>query len=438
VGEIALITSLIFRVILMRYFNLTVCFLSFWMASASTAVGQNESFPPAGGDFSPYSGPPPAYDNSFPDSGGPPSYGDSLPAQYEIGNAPGDLGPVPPYRPGPRNTSFQSGRPTNYPPQGPYTRPERTASYPPQGQYTRPTQEFGVPDNDRWGPHPDIYSLAPEGTRRPARPPRAEPAPPLDANPANEVGSAVAQEQPQNEFFEPNPADLKDDAIWYQPTTWEDFGWDATVEFGLNGSAGNSRTNALKAGFKAERDSEVYKFLFEIVHNRASAEDISTQDNVISKLRGDRKLGKSRWSLFAQGYGEYDEFKDFDLRLAGTMGITYQFIKTDTTTLSSDFGSGVSHEIGGPDDSYTPEAMLGLNFKHKLSKRQQLYIKSEYFPDYGNFHSYRVVSDAGWELLLDEEWGLNLKIGVIDRYDSTPDSRRPNDFNYSMLLLWKL
>ena len=39
--------------------------------------------------------------------------------------------------------------------------------------------------------------------------------------------------------------------------------------------------------------------------------------------------------------------------------------------------------------------------------------------------------------MLDEDSNLNLKIGVIDRYDSTPNGRKPNDFDYSVLLLWK-
>jgi len=421
----------------MHYLRPIVCSLASFVVFPSILVGQYEPY--GGGDFSPYGNSSPAFDNSSP------AYGNSSPAfdnrvpENELRNAPGGMRwnsdtptAEPWYQPAPPDSAY---------------RPERAASYAPEqaSPYDRPTQDFGGGTLPPWGPPPDVYSIAPEGMRRPAPPParpQAEPAPPLNANPAaspaSEGGSQDVPNEPQNEFFEPDPDDLKEDYLWYQPSTWEDFGWDTTIELGMNGSAGNSRTNSLKAGFKAERETEIYKFLFDVVHNRAATEDVSTQNNVLSKLRLDRKLGESRWSLFAQGYGEYDEFKDFDARLVGNLGATYMFLKTETTKLSGDFGSGVSHEIGGFDDSYTPEAVFGLDFKHQLSKRQKLYAKCDFFPDWGDWSSYRVVTDTGWELLLDEEWGLNLKIGVIDRYDSTPGSRKPNDLDYSMLLLWKL
>ena len=46
--------------------------------------------------------------------------------------------------------------------------------------------------------------------------------------------------------------------------------------------------------------------------------------------------------------------------------------------------------------------------------------------------------DAGWEVLLSQAANLSLKIGVVDRYDSTPNGRERNDLNYTALLLWKL
>ena len=65
-------------------------------------------------------------------------------------------------------------------------------------------------------------------------------------------------------------------------------------------------------------------------------------------------------------------------------------------------------------------------------------LKVDYFPEWGNPDNFRVVSDLGWEVLLDEQHNLNLKLSVNDRYDSTPNGRQPNDVNYALLLLWKL
>ena len=97
-----------------------------------------------------------------------------------------------------------------------------------------------------------------------------------------------------------------------------------------------------------------------------------------------------------------------------------------------------SREIGGPNDGYTPEISSGIEWKHKLSDRQNVFAKVDYFPDVTNFQDFRLNSKAEWEMIVSKTWGLSLKMSVFDRYDSTPEGKRPNDLNYTMLLLWAL
>ena len=85
-----------------------------------------------------------------------------------------------------------------------------------------------------------------------------------------------------------------------------------------------------------------------------------------------------------------------------------------------------------------PEALFGLEYDYRITGSQTIYAKADYFPDWEDFSSYRLVTDVGWELLLDAESNLNLKISIIDRYDSTPNGADPSLLNYSVLLLWKL
>ena len=51
---------------------------------------------------------------------------------------------------------------------------------------------------------------------------------------------------------------------------------------------------------------------------------------------------------------------------------------------------------------------------------------------------YRVRTDAGWEMLLDERTNMSLKLGVINRYDSRDSGPHPNALDYTLLLLWKM
>jgi hypothetical protein len=133
---------------------------------------------------------------------------------------------------------------------------------------------------------------------------------------------------------------------------------------------------------------------------------------------------------------EYDEFKAFDLRLAPNAGIAYLLAKTDVTMLKGRLGAGVSHEINGPDDRWVPEAVFGGDFAHHFSKRQKFTWTVDYFPEWSDFGNYRFVSDVAWSVALDEASKLNVKLSVNDRYDSTPNGRKPNDVIYALLLLW--
>ncbi len=228
------------------------------------------------------------------------------------------------------------------------------------------------------------------------------------------------------------------EAIWVDPWAWARPAWDGSIELGVNGSAGNAESLSIRAGADLTREIPDHKWSLNVKHARTSNRSVETQNNALGRLSYDRSFGDSRWTLFSVATGEYDEFKAFDFRWATNAGVGYKFVNTDHLKLAGRVGSGVSREVGGPDDRYVPEAVFGLDYEHQWSDRQKFYVKADYFPDWSNFSSFRFVLDSGWEILLDEATNLSLKIGVVDRYDSTPNGLKPNDLDYSLLLLWKL
>ena len=62
----------------------------------------------------------------------------------------------------------------------------------------------------------------------------------------------------------------------------------------------------------------------------------------------------------------------------------------------------------------------------------------EYLPEWADWDDFRFESKFSWSIKLDTEKNLSLKLSVIDRYDSTPEGRLPNDLDYALLLIWKL
>jgi putative salt-induced outer membrane protein YdiY len=214
--------------------------------------------------------------------------------------------------------------------------------------------------------------------------------------------------------------------------------WDSSFELGVDGSEGNATTLTFRSGANLRRKVGWSDLKLAITYVKSTAEEIETKHNAQLEANHDWLLGESPWTLFAKTILVYDEFRPFDLELTLNTGIGYQFVDTDVWTFTGRFGSGATRQWDGPRDNWRPEAMLGADVNCRISDRQKLYAKSEYYPQWGEFEVYRVRTDAGWELLLDEATNMSLKVGVIDRYDSNAGGTKPNALDYSVLLLWKL
>ena len=265
-------------------------------------------------------------------------------------------------------------------------------------------------------------------------------------SPADSIGSGVIAEDSM--FADPGipvesqPAyqsELFPDVGWINPSRWwAGPNWEKGVEIGINGSEGNAQALSLLTSGRLKRITDTSEWGIDVVYAKTEANDVLTQHYAFFNSRYDYKFDESRWSLFNIARLEYDEFKAFDLRFAINGGIGYAFIKNDTRKWIGRFGAGASREFGSADEDWVPEAVFGTDYEHKLSDRQKLSFTSDYYPAWEDFRDYRLVSQASWELLIDEATNLSLKIGLLDRYDSTPMGRKANDVDYYITLLWKL
>lgn len=244
---------------------------------------------------------------------------------------------------------------------------------------------------------------------------------------------------PAGTATEDSSGDVFPETNWMSPTTWfSSPAWEKGIELGINGSEGNGQAFSLLSAGRLRRETDRSIWGIDIVYAKTEAQEILTQHYAFMNSRFDYKLSDSRWTLWNITRLEYDEFKAFDLRLAVNGGLGYDVIRSDTRKLTGRFGAGASREFGGQDDSWVPEAVFGADYIHKLSNRQRLAFTTDYYPAWEDFKDYRLVTQASWELLLDEATNLSLKVGVLDRYDSTPQGGQPNDFDYFITLLWKL
>ncbi len=214
--------------------------------------------------------------------------------------------------------------------------------------------------------------------------------------------------------------------------------WDRSLEFGVSGSEGNSEVFNLRTAGHLQRTSNLQKSTVDLTYRKSEANGAETANLLFTEGRNEWLLpDKPCWSVFVHGTAEYDEFRDYNARVTADTGLGYYFVQNDISSLQGRFGGGFSREIGGMDDRYVPEGSFGLEASHQLTPRSKLTAKTDYFPDVSDFGDFRLNSSANWEILMDEVLDVSLKLGIIDRYDSTPGGKKANDLDYSAVLLWK-
>jgi len=212
--------------------------------------------------------------------------------------------------------------------------------------------------------------------------------------------------------------------------------WDGAFEIGLNGTEGNTETFNIHTTGKLKRKTDWVVQTFEARWIDKSAAGVNTARNGQAEGRTEWPWKDSPWSLFVHGLAEYDEFRAYDMRVSGDMGVGYEAVKTDVAMIKLRFGGSTSYEINGPEKDPRPELISALELERQLSERQKLSMSTEYYPDVTDFGDYRLNTRASWEVVVDPAWGLSLKLSALNRYDSTPNGSKPNDIDYSAVLLW--
>ncbi|MDZ4821010.1 MAG: DUF481 domain-containing protein [Planctomycetota bacterium] len=212
--------------------------------------------------------------------------------------------------------------------------------------------------------------------------------------------------------------------------------WEGTIDFGANGTEGVSQTFNLRSGIKAKRTTDATRFTasLDYVNDTNYSEEIANR--AFLEARNEWLFKDSRWTYYIHETTEYDEFQPYKMRVMVDLGIGYQFIKNETTSLIGRTGPGVSREIDGPNDDYLPELNFGLAFEHRFSERQKVTLEVDHIPTVDDFTQYRINTRANWEMLVDAERNISLKVGIINRYDSTPEGAPYNNLDYKTMVVW--
>jgi len=254
-----------------------------------------------------------------------------------------------------------------------------------------------------------------------------------------EAASTQESTQSAQSAAQPN-ADASDSAQADEatrPLDWNE-GWEYSFSAGITGASGNNENFAGRLSLIGERltESNETRIFASYLYTNSEGQRSASRGEL--GIHHDWLL-EGPWRYFAEGLYEYDEFQAWQHRLSGALGVGYEFVSNDKTTLIGRVGLGGSYEAGkDAEEKLVPEGLLGLDWTHQLSTNTKLAASTTYYPSFDDFGEFRWNNRAGIEVIIDQETGMTMNAGIEHRHDSTPGvGIKPNDINYYMGVGWK-
>jgi hypothetical protein len=165
-----------------------------------------------------------------------------------------------------------------------------------------------------------------------------------------------------------------------------------------------------------------------------------SQNQALLNARDELLFKGTAWSLFSALQVEYDQLRPYDLRVGVYGGVGYKWFDTKTTLFKTRAGAGAVRELNtreGFADRWVPEAVFGFDFNHAFTDRQRFVSAVDAYPSLSQIKHVRVRARAAYEVLLDPEHCMVLRLGVQERYDSEPGNGQANALNYFATLMFK-
>ena len=221
------------------------------------------------------------------------------------------------------------------------------------------------------------------------------------------------------------------------PPAKSDVKWTGHIDLGANGAKGNSDTTNFHTAFGFKRAAERSTLTLEANYRAATSNGKTTTNRFFDEINFNRlKKKDGRWSYFARTTQELNEFKDYNVRVTGSGGASYEIIKNEKTKLQGYSSLGAAREFGGSDLSVMPFSLFGVSYSHKFNDRISLTASSEIEPRLDSIGEYRARAKSALDLKLNDSGSLKLRFSLEDEYDSDSNKSKKNDFYYTAAIVY--
>ena len=215
--------------------------------------------------------------------------------------------------------------------------------------------------------------------------------------------------------------------------------WKRSAELGINGNEGNTQDTDIHIGIKGDFSNTLKRWSVSSVYNNGSDDNETTKSDFFAQFTRDFLNPSTPHFSFIKGRYDWDEFEDWDHQIDLSAGVGTQFIKKDTWSLIGRTGLGISKEFGGENDDWTPEALFGIESLWTMSKHHSIEFKNSLYPNLSELGEFRNLTELNWKIGLADINNMNLKVGLVNDYDSLADGdSQENDFKYRLLLAFDI
>lgn len=215
-------------------------------------------------------------------------------------------------------------------------------------------------------------------------------------------------------------------------------GWNRRLEAGLSGAEGNSQNFNFRIGFHGDYADAEDRWLYDMVYRRTESGGATTENKFYAALTKDWLLPEEDYFYFANGRYDIDDQQAWDHRLSAFGGVGYQIVKEEDWDVRGRAGIGGNQEIGGAEEGFTLEALLGIEVDHQIADNQSIAFTNTLYPSLEEVGDFRNITTLEYVIAIDRDKGMDLKIGIANEHDSNvaPGTSR-NDFTYFATLVWK-
>lgn len=202
--------------------------------------------------------------------------------------------------------------------------------------------------------------------------------------------------------------------------------WTGQLSAGMTSAHGNTKTDSLMAGFRAQKRTEIDRTTVSANYAKGTQEnsgvETTTEDWWRTKAKYDYFLSP-RWYGFLDGRYERDGVADLDRRMVFGIGGGWQWIETDITKWSFELGGASLYEQFRASPKNSELSMqAGYNLEHKFTKTVAAVHDLTYYPSTEKFSNYFLTSGAEIRAYFSSRMFANFR--TTFNYDTSPATNK--------------